>query len=123
MAKYASCVLIAREDGKILSLFRADGKGYGLPGGKLDPGENLEECAVRECFEETGHVAVLDGIPFVAKCGEHTVYTYSAKTVAIGDPTHAHEGEAMWVDPIKLIEETAFKQYDTDCFNFFGISF
>jgi 8-oxo-dGTP pyrophosphatase MutT (NUDIX family) len=123
MTKYAACVLIVDDEDNILSLLRSDGKGYGLPGGKLDPGESLDCCAVRECFEETGHVCVLEGVPFVALCGEHTVYTYFAKTVAVGQPTHAHEGEAMWVKPIKLIEETAFKQYDTDCFDFFGISF
>ena len=25
-----------------------------LPGGKIDPGETLEECVIREIFEETG---------------------------------------------------------------------
>lgn len=123
MAKYASCVLITREDGKILSLFRADGKGYGLPGGKQDPGETFAETAIRECFEETGHVCTLTSEPFVSMCGEHTVYTYAAKTLVVGEPTHAHEGEVRWVDSIKLVDETAFKQYDVDCFNHFGISF
>ena len=40
------------EKGEILFMFRR-GK-WDLPKGKLDPGETLEECALREVEEETG---------------------------------------------------------------------
>ncbi len=39
----------------VLSVSRKDNlQDYGLPGGKVDPGEDLRESAVREVFEETG---------------------------------------------------------------------
>jgi len=44
--------LISNESGKILLIFRR-GK-WDLPKGKLDPGETLEACALREVREETG---------------------------------------------------------------------
>lgn len=44
--------LVHNEDDEILLIFR-NGK-WDLPKGKLDPGEDLEACAVRELKEETG---------------------------------------------------------------------
>jgi len=44
--------LVLNEDGNILFIFRR-GK-WDLPKGKLDEGESLETCAVREVQEETG---------------------------------------------------------------------
>ncbi len=44
--------LVQNEMGDILFMFRR-GK-WDLPKGKLDPGETLEECALREVEEETG---------------------------------------------------------------------
>ena len=44
--------LVLNEDGEILFIFRR-GK-WDLPKGKLDEGETLETCAVREVQEETG---------------------------------------------------------------------
>lgn len=44
--------IVENEEGKILFQYRR-GK-WDLPKGKLDAGETLEECAVREVEEETG---------------------------------------------------------------------
>jgi 8-oxo-dGTP pyrophosphatase MutT (NUDIX family) len=44
--------LVRNEKGEILFIFRR-GK-WDLPKGKLDDGETLEQCAVREVAEETG---------------------------------------------------------------------
>jgi mutator protein MutT len=44
--------LVENEKGEILFIFRR-GK-WDLPKGKIDPGETLEECAIREVEEETG---------------------------------------------------------------------
>lgn len=44
--------LIVNEDGELLFIFRR-GK-WDLPKGKLDEGESLEACALREVMEETG---------------------------------------------------------------------
>ncbi len=44
--------LVENENGEVLFIFRR-GK-WDLPKGKLDKGETLEECALREVTEETG---------------------------------------------------------------------
>ena len=44
--------LVRNDEGKLLMIFRR-GK-WDLPKGKLDKGESLEDCAVREVEEETG---------------------------------------------------------------------
>jgi 8-oxo-dGTP pyrophosphatase MutT (NUDIX family) len=44
--------LVENEKAEVLFIFRR-GK-WDLPKGKVDPGESLEECAIREVEEETG---------------------------------------------------------------------
>ena len=120
-AKYASCVLIKNDQGLYLALERSDGKGFGFPGGKVDPGETFLEAAIRECFEETGHVVSCDLSvePYTAICGSHMAATYMAKTAAIGTPTHSHEGKVVWATKGQLINKSEFGQYNKDCLDYF----
>ena len=54
MQNYITCAaLVISEDGKIL-LKRDPVRGWELPGGNLDEGESLSQCAIREVKEETG---------------------------------------------------------------------
>lgn len=50
----AVCVLLYNNEGKVLAVSRKnDATQWGLPGGKVDPGESNREAAIREIFEET----------------------------------------------------------------------
>lgn len=56
-------VIIRNENQQILLRHRKDGD-WGLPGGLMEPGETLEDTAMREAYEETGlrinHITMLD---------------------------------------------------------------
>lgn len=49
-----ACVIVISPEQKILFQLRKDNGCWGLPGGSMEPGESLEQVAVRELFEETG---------------------------------------------------------------------
>ena len=65
---------ILRRNDKILICRRGPGGSCGylweFPGGKIEPGETGEDCAVRECREELGVEIQLQGLR------EETVYEY-----------------------------------------------
>lgn len=47
-------VLIVDEQNRLLMLKRSDNKSWGLPGGAVEPGELVEDAALRETLEESG---------------------------------------------------------------------
>jgi len=64
---HVTCAIIER-DGLVLAAQRSAAMSMPLlwefPGGKLDPGETLQECLCRELLEETGvHVTLLESLP------------------------------------------------------------
>lgn len=71
---------IVSKEGKLLMIYRR--KVWDIPKGKLDKGETIEECAVREVEEETGvKVEIVDKI-------EAVWHTYTTKKKYILKKTH-----------------------------------
>ena len=50
----AAAAIIRDERGRVLLIRRGDGRGWSLPGGIMEPGERIADCAAREAREETG---------------------------------------------------------------------
>jgi 8-oxo-dGTP pyrophosphatase MutT (NUDIX family) len=88
--------LVENEDGEVLLIFRR-GK-WDLPKGKLDPGETLEQCAVREVQEETGLQSVTPGDFLLT-----TYHTYN-------DYGHAVLKESHWYRMKASVSETLIPQ-------------
>ena len=73
--------LIRNGEGKVLFMLR---RGFwDLPKGKLDPGETIEQCALREVMEETGVEGVILEAPLLV-----TYHTYDENGKHILKETH-----------------------------------
>jgi 8-oxo-dGTP diphosphatase len=96
--------------GKVLVQERIQSwKGYAFPGGHIEDGESLYNCAVREVFEETG-LTVFNLKP----CGlvhwynnkttdRYMVYLYKTSDFIVNISSN-EEGKNFWMDIDKLRE-------------------
>lgn len=97
----------ARREGHILILERAGGEvsgGWYLPGGAREPGEDLEETARRELFEESG-LTPDGGLTLI---GLVPMHVYNVDTIQASYACDCTEGEvviseehsdARWINP------------------------
>ncbi|WP_327253342.1 NUDIX domain-containing protein [Streptomyces sp. NBC_01244] len=58
----AASAVVVDDAGRVLLQRRTDNGMWALPGGKMELGESLGDCAVRETFEETGVTVEITGI-------------------------------------------------------------
>jgi len=69
-------VILQDVKGRILLEKRSDCKMWGLPGGKPEPGEQVEETAAREVLEETGYVIEITRLLGVYSDPVNRIVTY-----------------------------------------------
>jgi ADP-ribose pyrophosphatase YjhB (NUDIX family) len=107
--KPAAAVALFDGDGRILLLRRKDNDKWTMPGGTMDFGESLGQCAVREVREETGFDIEISGLigtytdPNVliaysdGEVRQEFTFVYAAKMKS-GELKIDHESkEAVWV--------------------------
>ena len=104
----ATLVFVVR-DGEILLIDKKRGLGKGKvngPGGKVDPGETVEACAIRECREEL-RIDVSD----LERLGEHrfqfvdgySIHCFVFRTAHFaGEPSETPEAAPRWT-PVDAI--------------------
>jgi ADP-ribose pyrophosphatase YjhB (NUDIX family) len=76
----ATAVALFDSDGKILLLHRKDNDKWTMPGGTLDFGESLTDCAIREVLEETGLQIRITGL-IGTYTNPHILIAYSDREV------------------------------------------
>lgn len=107
--KFAACVLIFDTNGYILATARKnDATAFGMPGGKLEIGDDYYQAAIRETQEETGVELSLSQLTpvFTACDGPYEVITFTLGTGALASrpPLAPREGEGIcrWITPKEL---------------------
>lgn len=105
--------MILERDGQILCIKRADGLGYALPGGIVRYRETVEECVVRETYEETGYSAHITGLVGVYSERRRdprfrSVAIVYKGVVHDGALRTSHEGQPLWCAPGDLFGKMAF---------------
>lgn len=102
-ARQAVRVLLARSDGLVLAVNRPQQPGaLCLPGGKVEPGEDLRQAAVRETLEETGVRLPASSLRplFTGEVGNDREHDHAIYAVT----TFACEWNAAWPMP-RQVEE------------------
>jgi 8-oxo-dGTP pyrophosphatase MutT (NUDIX family) len=99
----AACVLVKRQsDGLYLAVSRRDDPcAFGLPGGKVDLGEEPAHAAARELKEETGLTLVDPRLVFLSSDGDYLTYTFVGHVT--GRLATSETGVVKWVNKLTLL--------------------
>ncbi len=118
--KHAAVMLIVNDYGLILSVQRRHVNKFGLPGGKIDPGESTEAAAIRETFEET-KITVHECIFLCSReegaeieGGESFITDCYVATAWDGIPQSPEGLEVLWLPASALLSNSigAFPEYN-----------
>lgn len=89
---------------RLLLIQRSDNGRWAMPAGAMEVGESLQDCAVREVWEETG-LRATDLTPFALYTGPRYTYTnewrHTYQSIVMAFHIHAWEGEL-----VRLTDET-----------------
>lgn len=107
--KAVRCFLI--KDGKVVVIKYKTGTKvnyYDIPGGKIEDGEEIEQTAIREFFEETGMNITnpkLKGIMYVEYPDRKFLFNVFTVNEYEGHPENFDENISKWIDIKELLNQ------------------
>ena len=110
--KIVGTAIIANDKGEILVGKRPQGKAlagmWEFPGGKQEDGETVEQCIMREIYEELNvHCAVGEFLLTVSKSYEHGDFKLMVYRATVNDlenlKANVHE-KLQWIAPKNMVE-------------------
>lgn len=108
----ASVVAIIKNKDKILAIDLNYIKGLSLPGGGLKPGETFEQGLKREVKEETNlevkNLKYFSSKPSVKGKFAQVSACFLVQVENFSDLKSSNEGNAIWVSPKELFENSAY---------------
>jgi 8-oxo-dGTP diphosphatase len=100
----ASVAIVRRDDLLLIQRNRAPSEGlWTLPGGRLEPGETAEQCAMREVKEELGLAVYALRPLIVLRHGQYRLQTFATQAYdgeIVADATEIRDWR--WVRPSQL---------------------
>ena len=101
LQKAAVCLVV--NNGKVLAVSRGDDvTNLNMPGGTVELGEDPQDAAVRELWEETG-IKANEIYPVFSKISNGRLVTTFRVRSYSGSLKHSSEGFASWEDPKVLL--------------------
>jgi 8-oxo-dGTP pyrophosphatase MutT (NUDIX family) len=99
-----AAVAAFNDDGQLLFGLRGDGRGWCLPGGHFNEGENPLDAAKRELQEETGLISIDMEYLGSARGSDPGISVWAFKCLVAGEPDASQDPdgefvEFRWVDP------------------------
>ncbi len=114
-----ACNLLVTDDsGAILLQRRRDTGQWALPGGAMDLGETVAQCALRECHEETGIIAQITGFLGIYSNPNHIIaYTdgearQQYENTYIGTAVDGEPSINAEADGVAYVQPDELDQYD-----------
>lgn len=126
----AARIIIENDSGEILFIERADNGNLGLPAGAIEESETIQECIIREVYEETGlkifQVEVIGistnpeletvNYPNGDKIQYFTIEFYSNKwegPIKLNDPAEVKEAKFMNIEAMTFLPKNERSTFES----------